>query len=271
MPKLPSLPGIPQLPSIPNPLYGKINKPNIEVIDLANELQATQLQTTMMGMIKPMIGLLGIGIDSFLPKIPGTALNLVSLLSAGSSDVLFAAIKAAMARGFKFPGVPYPLFPSLKIPDMEVFHTMQLVVSNYMQTVTTAIVGLVGSVTSKLKIPGMPGVPTFPTPDLVISMVTYKVNGIKQILMDKRMALSSINLNLPTLLTSITFPGLPALPSLPNPLVPSFSIPNVEVTQLLTSLMNTLTTGVLQPIMNFIDSTLKRFLSFSFPTICIPL
>ena len=270
-PVLPSLPKLPVLPSLPNPIYGSINKPNMELINIANELQSFQMQTTMMNMIKPMVSLLGISLDGFLPKIPGLGINLTTLLSMGSAQALFAAIKGAMQRGFQFPGVPSPIFPTLKIPDMEVFHTMQLVVSNYMQTVTTAIIGLIGSVTRKLKIPDMPAMPSIPSPNDVIALATQKMEAAKNAAIAKGLALSSINLNLPALFASISFPGLPAMPVLPNPLVPHFSIPHVEFVQMLTSLMNSLTTGVLVPIMNFINNTLKRFIGFTFPTICIPI
>lgn len=181
-PKFPELPKFPRLmlPSLPWPLFPGLKVPNFELMLLAIELQAFQLQTTIMGIIKPMLSKLGIALSSFLPKIPGLPnLNLLDLIS-GNAEKLIAAVKAAILNGFRLPGWPFPLYITLKIPDFEVIQTLQLIISNYMQMVANLIPGLVKKITDLFKkvIPGMPAIPKLPTMDEVIAMIASKLPGM---------------------------------------------------------------------------------------------
>ncbi len=244
------------LPTLPSPMFPSLQIPNLSVVMTMVELQAFQLQNTILGMVRPMLNLLGISISSFLPEIPGIpGYNLLTLLTADPNE-LVASIKASIASGFVFPGLPNPMFPSMTIPDLQVVHTLQVAVANYMQMITNLVPDLIQAVTKKLKIPNISGLPTLPNIDSVTSMAqaAYAAAGRK---------LSA--------LSNLSFPGLPALPLLPDPLLPSFTMPDIDFVTGLLALITNLTTGLLQPIMNFIQNTLGRFLSFSFPTFCITL
>jgi hypothetical protein len=244
------------LPTLPSPMFPSLQIPNLSLMMTAVEMQAFQLQNTLVGMMKPMLDLLSIDINSFLPPIPGLpGYNLLTLISA-KADELIATIKASILGGFRFPGLPDPLFPSMTIPDLQVLTTLQVAVSNYMQMIATMLPDLIESVTKKLKIPNITGLPTLPNIDDVsaLAVSAYASAGRK---------LSA--------LSSLSFPGLPALPALPDPLLPSFTMPDIDFASGLMALFNNLTTGLMQPIMEFIENTLSRFLSFSFPKFCITL
>lgn len=72
-----------------------------------------------------------------------------------------------------------------------------------------------------------------------------------------------------SLLFNFVIPGFPPLPKLPSPLIPTFSMPEIEFQEAMNILMNHLTTAGLTLIMDFINSVLAPFISFTFPKICI--
>jgi len=245
-------------------------------------------------MIKPMLSFLGLDIGSFLPKLPGLPnFDLVDLVS-GNVKALVAAIKQAILDKVHLPFIPIPIFGTLKIPDLEITHTLMALVSGYLQTVTTAVIGLIKKVTDKLKIAAMPALPSFPSFDSVVNMVKNAVrNAIAGIQLPNLSleipkfpgwpnidwpSLPAIpgmptlpSINLPAILASITFPGFPPLPAIPDPLVPNMNFPDVNIAMGIKLIMHNLTLGLLKPIMDFIENTLKKFISFTFPKICIDL
>lgn len=253
----------PVLPCIPNPTFKGRQLPTLEMVTMAFELQAFQLQTTLLNMIKPILSFLGMGIDSFLPKIPGIGLTLLDLI-AGTPDKIVAAFKAAIERGFQWPGLPTPFFPSISIPSFQIIQTMQHVIGNYMQALATAVVGLIEKVTSKLKIP-MISFPKMPTPEEILAMVLGGLPSLDALLNKFRKNIAGLF----ALLSSITFPGFPPMPMLPVPLIPNFHLPDIELKMGLIALMNSLAQGLMKPIMDFILNTLSKYLGFSFPKICI--
>lgn len=266
----PSLPDWPSfiLPSLPVPLFPGFHLPNLEMITMALELQAMQLQQTLLNMVKPMLSFLGIAIDSWLPKIPGLGLTILDLI-AGSPEKIVQAVKNAIANGFRFPGIPWPLFPKLSLPSLETIRLLQQIVADYMAKIAGMIPALIKKVVDKLKI-GMPSFPTLPTRDEIIAMILSLVPGVPDIgaLINKFRDKIS---DLISMLSNLSFPGLPSLPSIPWPLIKNFHLPDFEFDYALNALISHLTTGLMQPIMNFIENTLKRFLGFSFPTFCINL
>jgi hypothetical protein len=244
-----------RLPTLPSPLFPGLRMPNFEMVITAIELQAFQLQTTIMGMIKPLLSKLGIALSSFLPKLPGLPdFNLIDLL-AGVPDRLIAALRGVI-NSLHLPNFPSPMFPRFKIPEIEILQKMQLVIANYMQTVANLIPGLVKRVTDVLKIGAMSFSLSFPSLDSVLARL-------------QALTFNLPDFNIASLLAGISFPGLPAFPSISLPFVFSFKMPDIEFTAALTALYNHLTMGFLKPILDFIMNTLSKFLSFSFPLICI--
>jgi hypothetical protein len=243
----PSIHSIPQiLPGLPSPIYPNVSAPNIELVTTAIELQSFQIQTTLMGMIVPILGILGISLSSFLPTIPGLpGMTLVDLM-ANNPAALTTAINNSIKAGIQIPGIPQPLYPKLNAPNFETVQTLQLVTASYMQTVAGLVVGLIGQVTSHFRIGNITGVPTLP--DLATVLATVIAAGT---------------------VDGLSYPGFPNLPVLASPLAVSFNIPEIELIQNVVVLYNNMTIGFLQVLFNFIESSLSGLLSFTFPLICI--
>src|SRR5438067_10497841 len=129
----PSLPDWPNttLPSLPIPLFPNFHLPNMEMIIMGLELQATQLQQTLLNMVKPMLNFLGMALDTWLPKIEGLGITILDLLM-GTPDKIVTAIKNAIERGFRWPSIPWPLFPKAHLPSMETIRMLQHIVADYM-------------------------------------------------------------------------------------------------------------------------------------------
>lgn len=297
--KLLPFPSIPKLPSavlallgLPDPLFDSLHLPNIEFATIAMQLQSFQLQNTLLNMMKPMLDLLGLDITTFLPRLPYlSGFTLLDLLS-GDVTQLVAAIKQAVTDMVHIPVVPDPIFGSLIAKAVAIPHTLMTLTSNYLQTITTAIIALIKKVTDKLKIPAMPALPEFPTFESVLTALMNAVNaklgslhlpdltlnvpdfpGLLSMILPRIPAIPGMpnlsTLDLAALLVSLVFPGFPALPLLPDPLIPAFNIPSINLSMAVTILMHHLTTGLLEPIMDFIQKTLSKFLTFTFPLICI--
>jgi len=157
------------LPSVPVPLIPSISMPNLELYMVVMELQSTQIMTTILSMVQPMLDLLHI--TDFFPPIPGLpSFNLITLLSASAND-LIAAVKALLAQGISLPFLPSPILPALDFPDLEVVVALQLILRNYAMLVVQLIEGLVKQVTDKLVLPGLPSLPTLPTMEEVKQML----------------------------------------------------------------------------------------------------
>jgi hypothetical protein len=260
-PKFPSFPKLPSFmfPSLPSPLFPSFSVPNFELMIHGLELQAFQLQTTIMAMIKPILSKLGIALSSWLPKIPGLPnLNLIDLLS-GSADKMVAAIRSAILNGFRLPGLPFPFYVTLKIPDFEVIQTIQILIANYMAIVAKLIPSLIKTLTDKFKWPGLPKIPSLPSMEEIMSKLKSMLPEIPRL----------PDLNIMALIGRITFPGLPAFPNISLPMMFSFKMPDIEFNLAYTMLLSHLTTGFLKPILDFILNTLSKYLSFTFPKLCV--
>lgn len=243
------------LPCLPSPIYAALNIPSLEMVKVAIELQAFQMQTMMLAMIRPMLTLLSLNINTYLPKIPGlgdfTLLDLVE----DNANALLAAVKQAIIDGFVWVGIPIPFDITVNIPDIDALEILQAVINSYMQTITLMIVSLVTQVTSFLRIANMVALPTLPSPAAIETAFKSAVaNGVGTIA-EK--------------IAAISFAGFPPFPMLPSPLIPTFSIPAVDFAQYFNMFKNNLTIALLQPIMNFINAKLKAFMTFTFPLLCI--
>lgn len=291
-PRLPSLSVF--LPSFPTPLFPNLNIPNLEMVMAAIELQAMQLMTTVLNIIKPVLSKLGIAIGKFLPKIPGLPnFNLLDLLS-GQWDKLVAAVKKALSFGFTLPMLPNPLFPTLKMPSLEIAYTLQAIIANYMFIVIDKTAGIVQKVTKLFKGMPFPTFPKFPSPEEILLSIIGKIPGLPKFptyadllahlklkfklphipsFADVMAKLNDLvpNIDISALLAKISLPAMPKLPQLPNPLIPSFNFPDIELALNMLAFNINLQLGVLKPIMDFIMNTLGKKLSFTFPKICISL
>lgn len=292
LPKLPEFAFSIVLPQFPSPILGSLNIPNLELVMTAIELQAVQLMSTVMAIVKPVLSKLGIAIKKFLPKIPGLpGLDLVDLLSSGRKQ-LIEKVKKALERGFTLAMLPYPMYPTLKIPDLEAAHALQAIVANYMFIVIEKVAGIVKKVTKSFRGMKTPSFPSFPTPEQILMAIISKIPGLPAFpnyaalleFLKEKFALPEVpsisdvlqsieklqkNIDISALLAKIKLPSMPAFPKLPNPLIPSFNIPDIELALNMLAFNINLQLGLLKPIIDFIKKTLSKKLTFKFPTLCI--
>lgn len=257
----------PVMPTLPSPMFPSISVPNLEAVKTVVELQSMQMLNTLMAMIQPMVTFLGGSLSALLPKIPGLNLNLIDLLSV-NPQALFDAVKASIAAlppTYNCPFAPLPLYTALSIPDMSIVQIAANYVKSYSMLLVGFIEGLVSQVTSALHIGAMPTLPTMPTFNSIKSLILAKVPGATSLYQVLQSGIS-----IPAMF-NITIPGFPALPALPTPLVPSVNIPEFDFQESMGVLMNHLSTYSLSLVMNFINSTLASYISFTFPTFCITL
>lgn len=257
----------PQLPTIPDPLFPKIRMPNMETMIIAAELQAFQLMNTILGIVKPIIDYLGLAISALIPKIPGLDINLLDLLTMNASS-LYTMVKN-MLPDVVLPFVPYPIYFSLSIPDMEIKNKVTMLIKGYMTSLITTVTEIVGKVVKYIKdvikigIPSLPELPKIPTIQELKTMMLAQFPDMP----DFKSMLTKYSLED---IFRIAIPGFPPF-VFPKPLVPNFSSKEIDFTELLNILYNELLLTPLKMIVDFCKNVLSRFIGFAFPTFCITL
>lgn len=260
---------MPSMPTLPSPMFPTMTCPNIESVTAIGELKATQLMNTCMGMLTPLTGFLGVSLSSIIPTVPVLNLKLPDLLSGQPSDLL-ASVKAKIAAGFTFPGIPSPLFPDMKIPEFESISVMVNLIKSYIMQIPAFIYGLINQVTGLLHFSGMPAMPTMPTLDSLKAMALANLPPLPN-LPNPQTYLDMMKSGLPTnQMFNFTIPGFPAIPALPDPLFPSIHYPEFEFYTGFGNMIDHLSSVNLQSCMDFCNNSLASKLSFSFPTMCIP-
>lgn len=252
---------IPPLPTIPSPIYAGFRCSNLEIIQLVQGLQQFQMMTTLMAGLQPLVSFLGGVIDDLLPKISGTDLNLMSLLSSNANQV-YTAISTAIANGITFPFVPSPIFNGLTIPAVEAVATVKAVVNGYFMQVMDVLTDLIGQITEQLELPALPTLPQIPTLS-DIQQVLLAAFPEFQTLQD----LIQSGISVSQLFSALILAGFPPL-ILPDPLIPSFSSFEIEFQEAITILHMELLSNPLTIIIDFLQNTLGQ-LGFEFPLLCV--
>jgi hypothetical protein len=226
------------------------------------ELKTTQLMKTCTGMLTPLTSFLGIDPLSVLPTVPSLNLKLPDILSGNPSDLL-ASVKAKIAAGIQFPGIPSPLFPDMKIPEFESISTMCNLIKSYITQLPQMIYNLINSVCGNLHLGSMPAIPTMPTADQLKAMVIANVPGAATLADVMKSGLPTIQI------FNFTIPGFPSIPSLPDPLFPSIHYPEFEFQTAYGNMLDHAASFNMQSCVDFCNNTLGSHLSFSFPNQCI--
>lgn len=254
---------IPSLPSLKVPIYAGFSNTNLEIVQLIQELQSFQLQTTLMALIQPLVDFLGGAVEDFLPKIPHTDLTLIDLLACNPShiyDVIAAAI-AEHGLGI-FPFVPNPMFGSFLIPAIEAVNVVKMIVRGYYIAVLNVITSLISSVTDILVVAGLPTIPTIPTlSDITDALLAAfpQFNSLSELIQS--------GISVDAIFGTLSFSGfLPLV--IPSPLIPNFSSFEMEFQEGLSILYGDFLTAPLAIIVDFVQDTLGA-LGFDFPTLCI--
>ena len=151
---------LPSLPTIPSPLFAGMSIPHLEIPSFADEFQTFQIGSV----ISIILSQIKTVLNFTLPTIPGTNLDLVSMLS-GDAKSLYAALEAALAQDIHvFDSLlPNPIFVNLESPVLQAVMTAKLVVKSYILTIIAFVTNLCKDVATTLSVaaPTIPSVPTF--------------------------------------------------------------------------------------------------------------
>ena len=183
------------LPSLRAQIFSTVSHPALELHQIAQELQSHQLLTTMMALFKPVVSFLGISLDSILPKIPGTNLTLIDLLSI-TPEKLYSTIEDVVTKGGSIIAglIPSTMYMAVDIPAIRTVAVAKLLIKDHLNVLTGVLTGLIKQVTDKLSVAGMT-IPTFPTLEtiegLVLNKATSLVTGLETSLLNKLTAIET--------------------------------------------------------------------------------
>jgi hypothetical protein len=241
---------------------------------VAAELQMNQLITTMMAMFTPVVSFLGLSLSSVIPDIPGLGINIMDLISGNIAGAIQGVKDKIIELGSGvtslWPSITLPWNQTLSIPDFEILQIVQTIVRDYTAGLMGILAGLIGDVVDELEIASMAALPMYPTKDQIMSGLelltgTHDTLGLIEIIRAT-----------PELMKSAfdgvvaTFGGTFSF-SWPSVYMPDISCVEHEIQEGVKNVLGAGMTGLLQHVMDFIDSTLGSYLSFNFPLLCIPL
>jgi len=254
---------IPTLPSLKEPIYSGFSNTNLEIVQLVQELQNFQLQTTLMALIQPLVSFLGGALEDFLPKIPHTDLTLIDLLACNPNQIYDAIEVAIDEHGLSaFPFVPNPMFGSFSAPAIEAVNVVKMIVRGYYVAILNVITTLISSVTDILEVAGLPTIPTIPTlSDITDALLAAfpQFNSLSELIQS--------GISVDDIFGALSFGGFPPL-VIPSPLIPNFSSFEMEFQEGLSILYGDFLTVPLAIIVDFVQDTLGA-LGFDFTTLCI--
>lgn len=249
---------LPPLPTLPNPILQGITLPTFDKFAVVVELMSFQLISLIQAIVQPMLDLLGLDIDTFLPKIPYTDIGIGDFIAMDVEKIVAGITLAFETYGHSiFPFLPTPIYDSLDCGALEISYIIRNAVKVFIIELVNKVVQLIQLVTTFLGIPAMQGVPTFPTMDEIIQII-LAASGFDTITALIQSGFSLVN---------FTFAGID-LP-IPVDIFKGFSNYGIEFTEKLGIILATLPTIPLQIIVDFIESTLKNFMGFSLPLVCI--
>jgi hypothetical protein len=273
IPFSPKLPNIPLfgIPSIPVPIYANLCIPDFEKSLLATEMLGFQFMNWILAAFNPIISFLGIAFE--FPKVP--YLN-ISLLDLVNPNFDLAALIPTLPN-FSAPMLPNPVLPHMVVPQVELLAKAQALIQNYMGTLIQSITGLIQLVVNKLgKNPfnfviAMPIIPALPTDFNSLMSYVYTLIGVPNLeSLISKLKIPDVNFSIENIMSSISIPAFLDLNlSVRDPIFGKFNNPQMKIMQMSKNLHMAMGNAALSIIKKFCDAV-SRFISFSFPTMCIP-
>lgn len=255
----PTIPTLPAMPSIPSPMLPGISIPNLEIVNIIQQLQTYQLLATVGILFDKILGQLGLDILAVIPPIPELSFKLPDLLALDAQP-LIDAIKAKLALGITF-GFPTPLLPGMSMPSLEAIQISKYLTIQYIPTLLDILVGKIMDVLDLLSISGSLSIPTVPTLAELKTMLMANLPDFP----DLNTAYAALGLN--GIFAGLTIPGFPAMPAFPDPLIPGMSSFSIDINEALSIFLANLSAYPIQVVVDFVMSKLSM-LGFSFPPIC---
>ena len=249
------------LPTMPSPLFANINMPSLHKVNLAAELVLNQFLNWIMAVIQPMMNFVG---AIPFPVIPILGLTLPDLLAGFDMAALVARFRNALS-GLTVPSLPDPLMPSINAPDFEVVTKIQALIRDYCVALITMVTSLIDMVISKLgkkpfnfgvSFPALPNIPT----SFAGLMALFAIPDFG----------SLHGLNIADFFSNLSLPGFPGLNfAIPSPFFGDVSVPEIEFVEIMKNMFMAMVMWCAAKIGDFC-ALVSRFISFSLPTVCVP-
>ena len=263
-----AVPSFPALPTLPSPIFSGFHSPNIEAVELAAELQCSQILNLILALFKPVVDFLGIAIEDILPTIPFLGVNLIQLLAGDAAAFIKQLEGIAVSTILGIAGLPAQFYKNYVIPALSALQTFQLLVRSYFAALINTLFGLVKQVAHIIGV-GALSLPTIPSFGEFFE--TFALSIINGILLTSGNGISVLTSDIGVIMNLVAIAlaalGLPFDSTLPDPLFPSLNMPEFTLFEQLKNLYTNFSMSPLQLLLDFIVNTLH--LSVAIPQICI--
>jgi len=274
---------------LPIPIYIDFSQYTNELSQMVQYWRSMLSVKTLLAMIQPMLDLLGMTLDSLLPKIPYLNMTILDLIMMDANAVKQKIATALKEHGQAFLNaisafLPLPIYFGLNIPSFEINAILKAIYNQAVSSLIDIITNLIDKVLDKLKIKALLSLPKLPTlkelQNMIMQILKAKADEIAaqagEVIQDFKdeyaaivHAVQVLKMDINAIFALIQFPGLPII-KFPSPFFPGFSCLAIELREAMQIFMQSLMTAIIEKIMTFVKSVLSM-LSIQFPTICIDL
>lgn len=269
---------------LPIPIYLDISQYSNEISQMIQYWQGMLSVKTLLGMIQPMVDLLGLKLANLLPKIPFLNISIIDLI-AMDANVLKQRVKDALDRyGQEFLDalsafLPLPIYFGLSIPSFEINAIIKALYNMCTSGLIELVTNLIDQVLDKLKINAILTLPKIPTLKELQAMIMQIVKAKVEAAIDGAIneftdefeafqkAVQILNMDINAIFAMIQFPSLPII-KFPSPFYPDFSCLAFELREAIQMYMQAMMMAVMEKIVSFVKAVLS-ILNIQFPSICI--
>lgn len=229
---------------LPVPIFETISQYSLEISQIVQYFSSMNMFNLLMQMIEPMASLLGLAIESLLPKIPILNISIIELMKLSPNE-----LKAILIEKYKEIGdelfeafsefLPFPIYFSLSIPDFEINVLIKAIYNMGLTMLISIASSLINDVLSFLKILTsfeLPVIPTLSEVKEAVKMIAIAklveagapiielANEVEAFIY----VAETLKMNISELISELSFPNFPKI-HLPDPLLPSFSSIEIEL------------------------------------------
>lgn len=269
---------------LPIPIYIDISQYTNELSQLIQYWQGMLSVKTLLGMIQPMINLLGLNLLNLLPQIPFLNLNILDLIALDANALKQMVMDALTQHGQEFLDamsafLPIPIYFNLSIPSFEVNAIIKAIYNMCTKSLIDLVTNLIDQVLSKLEINALLSLPTLPTLSELQAMIMQTIKAKAEVISGQvidafsnefeaiQHAMKILAMDINDIFAMIQFPALPVI-KFPSPFLPDFSSLAFELREGMQIYMQAIMTAVIDKIVNFVKSVLS-VLGIQFPSICL--
>lgn len=271
-----------KLPSftLPDPLFKSLEIPAISFNFMITDLQEQNLIAILNTFLGKLLGFLGKGFD-ILPKMPILDISFPELLASLGAGMNKIYLKAIDLKDKLFSYFVIPSYSGFSIPELEVVNKVRMLISSFIQSITSFAANLVNSVVSKVSSVFKVGLPSLEIPELpTLDSLLAKLPNLPSIDLTGKFTIPEFSLpKIPSIgdlaaLLNINVPGF-SFPSFPDldKFFPGVKVPEIDLVERIKKISTELSTFLLKKATDFYTSVIAKFiggLSFPLPSFSIP-